>query len=201
MFNKFPRDFINALIVTIAVSLIVTIYVAFKDRYFTPKISFHYSILDAKWPRKDIAAPHLDSQVLRIFIRNNSNKDFRLSEINIGGVEKFYGLNSSIETEGNMTDTPDINHTINEPVGHLALSNIPLIETGDELGIYIWGKFYSTTYVEATSHEETYRAIEAVLVTGVELFFAAYWEAILILFITVFFFLYYFFSTRMNKGI
>lgn len=39
MFKISSKDLINGLIVTLAVSLIVTIYVAFKKRYFTPKIS------------------------------------------------------------------------------------------------------------------------------------------------------------------
>ena len=200
------KDIIKNILTGIIVVGILTALGVLFSRFIMPDVFFHYSVLEAKWPSKvnferdlNLVEPRPDTQVMRIFLKNRSKNIIRLSEIKIGGVELFYGSNSHLlVAQNNVSNTPEVHFSSDQVAGQLLLTNLPPIESNNELGIYIWGKFYWPTYVKARSQTETITAEEAVLVVGIEKFFASHWTLILLIFVISFLFLYYFYKARIH---
>ncbi|MBZ0158461.1 MAG: hypothetical protein K8I29_19865 [Alphaproteobacteria bacterium] len=170
----------------------------FYQRYFITSIESHYTVLEIKWPDDlNCNNPHPQGiKVLRAFIKNDTDKPLQLVSIDIYGVKNFLGISAAFVDDQATNNSVSLNQHLSLERGYLFLSHLPLLPPRKELGIYVWGSFYDTTYVEVSSENSKNIIKKARIVSGIEEFFARYWRLNLLIEVFVICLIIYYFRVR-----
>jgi hypothetical protein len=201
MFTELRKQIFYGLLIAGLLALIAYLY----NRYFFTELESYYTVLDVKPP--DDVKNCLDNKVIpeemkvmRLFFKNNSNDSIKLLSIQIYGVRSYNGFNASFfDKKREKVEISLIKKQFVSNTGQLILTDLPLLPAKDELGVYVWGTFFST-FVEVKSDKGSIVSERAYIVKGVEEFFARYWKFILAtMFLVIVFIVYYYRSKRYER--